>query len=79
MLKYKNDVLLELKNHGFNTSRIRQEKLLNESALQYIRQGKPVGPVPLDTLCRLLECQPGDLLEWVPDAVEKEGGESNGD
>lgn len=67
LLKYKIDVLLELKNHGFNTSKIRQEKLLNESALQYIRQGKPVGPVPLDTLCRLLNCQPGDILEWVPD------------
>lgn len=78
MLKYKIDVLLELKNHGFNTSKIRQEKLLNESALQYIRQGKPVGPVPLDTLCRLLECQPGDLLEWVPDAVEDEEAPARG-
>lgn len=72
MLKYKIDVLSELKHHGFNTSKIRQEKLLNESALQYIRQGKPVGPVPLDTLCRLLDCQPGDIMEWVPDAAAEE-------
>ena len=71
MLKYKIDVLFELKSKGYNTNKIRKEKLLGESALQYIRQGKPVGPVPLDTLCRLLECQPGDLLEWVAD----EGGE----
>lgn len=27
----------------------------------------------LDKLCRLLECQPGDILEWVPD----EEGEKN--
>ena len=67
MLKYKMDILSELKKHGFNTYKLRKEKLLNESALQYIRQGKPVGPVPLNTLCRLLECQPGDILEWVPD------------
>ena len=66
MLKYKIDVLLELKKHGFTTTKIRQEKLLNESALQYIRQGKPIGPIPLDTICRLLKCQPGDILEWVP-------------
>ena len=72
MLKYKIDVLSELKNHGFNTSRLRKEKLLNESALQYIRRGKPIGPVPLDTLCRLLECQPGDIMEWVPDATAEE-------
>ena len=67
MLKYKVDVLFELKNHGYTTTRLRQEKLLNESALQYIRQGKPIGPIPLDAICRLLECQPGDILEWAPD------------
>lgn len=26
----------------------------------------------LDAICRVLECQPGDILEWVPDA----GGEA---
>ena len=72
MLKYKIDILSELKKHGFNTYKLRKEKLLNESALQYIRQGKPVGPVPLNTLCRLLECQPGDILEWVPDTAAEE-------
>lgn len=72
MLKYKIDVLSALKNHGYNTTKIRKEKLLNEAALQYIRQEKPIGPVPLDALCRLLECQPGDILEWVPDTEKEE-------
>jgi len=27
----------------------------------------------LDALCRELKCQPGDLLEWVPDEDEAEG------
>ena len=26
----------------------------------------------LDALCRELKCQPGDLLEWVPDATDQE-------
>ena len=72
MLKYKIDILSELKKHGFNTYKLRKEKLLNESALQYIRRGKPIGPVPLDALCRLLECQPGDILEWVSDTAAEE-------
>lgn len=72
LLKYKIDVLLALKSKGFNTTRIRKEKLLNEAALQYIRQGKPIGPVPLNSLCRLLECQPGDIIEWIPDTVDTE-------
>ena len=27
----------------------------------------------LDAICRVLECQPGDILEWVPDASEPDG------
>ena len=26
----------------------------------------------LDALCRELKCQPGDLLEWVPEATDPE-------
>ncbi|AHH98507.1 helix-turn-helix transcriptional regulator [Kutzneria viridogrisea] len=24
----------------------------------------------LDAICRVLECQPGDVLRWIPDASE---------
>jgi putative transcriptional regulator len=24
----------------------------------------------LDAICRILECQPGDILRWVPDVPE---------
>ena len=30
----------------------------------------------LDAICRALDCQPGDLLEYVPDEEEKGGAES---
>ena len=26
----------------------------------------------LDAMCRVLECQPGDLLEWVPDDADED-------
>jgi putative transcriptional regulator len=26
----------------------------------------------LDAICRVLECQPGDILEWVPDDTDVE-------
>lgn len=69
-IKYKIDVLAALKEAGYNTNRIRQEKLLSESALQRLRNGEFVSLSNLGTLCKLLSCQPGDLLEYVPD----EGG-----
>ncbi|MFJ6158966.1 helix-turn-helix domain-containing protein [Pseudarthrobacter sp. NPDC092184] len=30
----------------------------------------------LDAMCRVLDCQVGDLLEWVDDAGEDEGTEN---
>ncbi|HET8868217.1 MAG TPA: helix-turn-helix transcriptional regulator [Agrococcus sp.] len=30
-------------------------------------RAKAVRFTTLDAMCRVLDCQPGDLLEWVPD------------
>lgn len=65
MLVYKVNVLERLKEAGYNTTKLRKEKLLSESAIQYIREGRPVGAKPLDSICRLLEVQPGDILEYI--------------
>ena len=67
MLAYKFDVLEALKEAGYTTSRLRKEKLLSESAIQYIREGKPIGPVPLNQLCKLLDMQPGNILKYIED------------
>ena len=64
-LKYKFDVLQALKSAGFNTNRIRKEKLFSESTLQKFRSGEMVHTSNIDTICRLLNCQPGDILEYT--------------
>ena len=68
MLKYKIDVMETLKEAGYNTTRIRKEKLLNESALQSFRDGKMIGTAVLDKLCFLLDMQPGNIIKYVEDA-----------
>ena len=35
-------------------------------------QGKAIRFTTLDALCRILECQPADILEYVPDTTESE-------
>lgn len=71
MLAYKIDVLETLKEAGYNTTRLRKEKLLNESAIQYIRTGKPIGAKALDNICMLLDMQPGNILKYVESADTK--------
>ena len=64
-LRYKVDVLNALKEKGYNTNKIRTEGLLSQSTLQKFRQQQGVSWENLETLCKLLECQPGDLIEYI--------------
>lgn len=66
-LVYKIDVLNALKEKGYNTNKIRTEGLLSQSTLQKFRNKQGVSWENLETLCRLLECQPADLIEYVAD------------
>ena len=70
-LKYKIDVLNGLKEKGYNSNRIRTEGLLSQSTLQKFRNNQGVSWENLETLCKLLECQPGDLIEYIDVPEEK--------
>ncbi len=65
MLVYKIDVLVELKKSGYNTTRLRREKLLGEASIQALRDNKMVGIKALDNICMILNKQPGELIECV--------------
>ena len=59
-----------MKEKGYNTNKIRTEGLLSQSTLQKFRNQQGVSWENLETLCRLLECQPGDLIEYVEEDVQ---------
>ena len=60
--------MAKLSAAGYSTYRIRQNKLLPESTIQKLRTGGTVTTDTINTICALLNCQPGDLLEYIPDA-----------
>ncbi len=67
MITYKIDVYNKLKEKGYNTTKIRNEKILSESSLQKIRKGEIIGINALDKVCRLLEMQPGNIIKYEKD------------
>ena len=69
-IRYKIDIMAELKKKGYSSTKIREEKLIGQSYLQQIRHGELVSWKTLDMICSLLDCQPGDLLEYVREAQE---------
>lgn len=63
-IKYKKNVLELLKKAGYTTYKLRKEKILGESTLQKMRTGALLSWAELNTVCSLLNCQPGDLVEF---------------
>ena len=53
-VKYKIDVLSELKNIGFSTYKLRKEKILSESTIQQLRNNELVSWTNIARLCELL-------------------------
>jgi putative transcriptional regulator len=64
-LQYKINDLDALKEKGYTTYSLRKEKLLSESTIQKLRVGEGVAWDNIETLCKLLDCDVGDLWEYV--------------
>ena len=62
---YKIDVLKALKEAGYNSSRLRKDKIMGEATIQKLRENQLASWATIDTICRLLDCNIGDLLEHV--------------
>lgn len=69
-IKYKINIVTALKDAGYNSNVIRQEKIMGQRELQKLRHNELVSWATIEKICRLLHCQPGDLLEYVPDVEE---------
>lgn len=67
MINYKCDILGSLKKIGYSTYKLRKEKIFGEATIQKFRNNEEINFKNLNKICTLLNCQPGDILEYVPD------------
>lgn len=66
-IKYKFNILSALKEKGYTPTRIRKEKIMSESTLQKFRDNEIVSIDNISRLCEILDCQPGDIIEYESD------------
>lgn len=56
---------------GYSTYRIRQENIVSQAALTKMKNGTgDIDTRTIDRLCQALQCQPGDILEFVDEREE---------
>lgn len=72
-LRYKIDILDALRSAGYTSYKLRQDKLFGERVIQQFRKGEIASWKTIETLCRLLNCQPGDILEYEEEQTPAQG------
>ena len=66
-LEYSIDVLAALKEAGYSQAFMRKERILPGSVVTRIRNHEPIKWVTIEKICELLNCQPSDFLEYIPE------------
>lgn len=62
------DKLLNIfKDKGITSYTIKKENIIGQASYKKIKDGGDIDTRTISKLCKYLECQPGDILEYVPD------------
>ena len=64
-------LFLLMKERGLTSYKIRKENIISQGALTSLRSGKSVTMDTIEKLCKALNCQVGDIVEYVPDDEAK--------
>ena len=57
-----------LEARGYTSYRIRKENVMGQATLTGLKKGTAgLNSKTIENLCRILGCQPGDLMEYVPE------------
>lgn len=67
------DILKKLSAAGWSTYRLQKEKQISNGVISRLRAGDSISTNTVDTICRLLQCQPNDIMEYIEVDVSEEG------
>lgn len=68
-MPFKYDKLFKLlEEKGITTYKIRKENIISQGSLTKMKNGEGnIDTRTLERLCKVLNCQPGDIMEYVED------------
>lgn len=70
VIRYKGDIMKALKERGYSSTYLRRNGIFGERAMAEFRHNAVFPNKTIEKLCELLNCQPGDVLEYVKDAPQ---------
>ena len=58
------DLFARLREKGWTARRLVKERKLGNGTIDRLRKGESVSTDTINTICELLQCQPGDILRY---------------
>ncbi len=73
------DKLLQiLKNNNYTCYTLtKKNKVIGQATWKKIHERGNIDTRSINSLCAFLECQPGDILEYIPDVSDGKGSKDN--
>lgn len=73
MIKYKIDVADALDRIGFNAYKAKTTGIISQDTLRKIKnENTDISIKSINAICALLDMQPGNILQYIPDAADQE-------
>lgn len=67
-----NKLLALMEQKGVTSYTMKKDNIIGQATFKKIKDGGEIDTRTISKLCALLDCQPGDIMEYVPD---KRGGQ----
>lgn len=64
-------LLKKMDEQGITSYTIKKNNVIGQATLKKIKDGGDIDTRTIAKLCKLLNCQPGDILEYVEDENEE--------
>ena len=68
-IKYDKLIAL-MREKGITSYTLKRDNIIGQATYKKIMEGGDIDTRTIAKLCKLLECQPGDILEYAPDKEE---------
>lgn len=64
-------LLKKMDEQGITSYTIKKDNIIGQATFKKIKEGGDIDTRTISKLCKLLNCQPGDILEYVEDSEEE--------
>ena len=74
-IKYDKLIAL-MRDRGITSYTLKRDNIIGQATYKKIMEGGDIDTRTIAKLCKLLECQPGDILEYVPEELPSRAAEA---